>query len=97
MDEQIEVYRTERMETLTKLVESVLKGIVGAPDQLSVRMARAETKFVTCIVKTTEPKDMGRLIGRGGRTIDAVRTIATAYAGDWFGVHVALEEARGED
>jgi predicted RNA-binding protein YlqC (UPF0109 family) len=60
------------------LVTFILQNLVAEPDRLEVtadgddRNLRIE---VTCA-----PEDAGRIIGRGGRLINAVRTLARAAA-----------------
>jgi hypothetical protein len=61
---------------LAEAVEHLIKGIVDHPDEVSVRMA-ASRRGRTLQVRV-HPDDMGRVIGRSGRTANAVRTVVRA-------------------
>lgn len=60
------------------VVDAIARGLADKPDSVSVteRESRGQ-KFVEL---TMAPGDMGRVIGRQGRTAQAVRTLANLAA-----------------
>ena len=60
--------------TLTHLV----KGIVDHPDD--VRVASSTSPRGEVLEVRVHPEDLGRVIGRAGRTAKALRTLVTALA-----------------
>lgn len=63
---------------LRGLVEYLTRGIVDDPDAVSVRVTeRDRVVFVEVRVATA---DVGKVIGRRGRIIGAIRTLARAAA-----------------
>jgi len=62
------------MNQLTAAVEHLVKGIVDFPDDVTV-VSRDRT-----IEVRVHADDLGRVIGRGGRTAKSIRTVATALA-----------------
>ena len=54
------------------------KGLADKPD--SVRVSEREARGQLFIDLTMAPGDLGRVIGRQGRTAQAVRTLASAAA-----------------
>lgn len=61
---------------LADAVEHLIRGIVDHPDDVSVRMF-AGRRGRTLQVRV-HPEDMGRVIGRSGRTASALRTVVDA-------------------
>ena len=67
-------------------LEHLVKGIVGHPDDVSVRVrngqrgGRDRGSGPTFQVRV-HPDDIGRVIGRGGRTATAIRTVVSAISG----------------
>ncbi len=61
---------------LTEAVEHLIRGIVDHPDDVSVRLVR-QRRGRTLQVRV-HPDDMGRVIGRAGRTATALRTVVDA-------------------
>lgn len=60
------------------LVESIAKALVDDPTQVN---ATEETEEETLVIKLTVAKDdMGRIIGKEGRTAKAIRTILNAVS-----------------
>ncbi|HZX00466.1 MAG TPA: KH domain-containing protein [Trueperaceae bacterium] len=72
------------------LVNYCLVNLVQEPDRLSVRAERTDRSLVVKV--TCAPEDAGRIIGRGGRVINAVRTLARAAADGRQRVEVQLLE-----
>ena len=65
---------------LADALEHLVRGIVDSPDDVDVRLKsgrRAETLEVR-----VRPDDLGRVIGRQGRTAKALRTVVGALAED---------------
>lgn len=63
---------------LTEAVEHLIRNIVDFPDDVSVKSfqnARGELIRVR-----VNPEDIGRVIGRHGRTATAIRTVVQAIA-----------------
>jgi len=60
------------------LVETIAKALVDNPSQVA---ASEETEEDTLVIKLTVAKeDMGRIIGKEGRTAKAIRTILNAVS-----------------
>ena len=70
------------------VVEVVARALADRPEQ--VRVVEAEHRGQTLVELFMAPGDLGRVIGRQGRTAQAVRTLAAA-AGDAEGRKVTVE------
>jgi len=73
---------------MKQAVEKIVKSLVGQPDAVEVSEF-AEGKNVKIEVRVGEG-DMGRLIGREGRTVKAVRSLLY-YAGQKHGKRFQLD------
>jgi uncharacterized protein len=69
-------------------IETVAKALADSPQRVSV--AETEHHGTTLIEVSVAPPDVGKLIGRQGRTIQAMRTLA-GIAGEKLGKKVTLE------
>lgn len=69
-------------------IETVAKALADSPQRVSV--TETEHRGTTLIEVSVAPPDVGKLIGRQGRTIQAMRTLA-AIAGEKLGKKVSLE------
>lgn len=72
------------------LVTFILQNLVAEPDRLEVTASNVERSLrieITCA-----EGDAGRIIGRGGRVINAVRTLARAAADGRQRIEVQLVE-----
>ena len=58
------------------LVEFVAKKLVAHPDSVSVRLIEGDSGETVQL--TVHEADMGRIIGRNGRTVKAIRTLLYA-------------------
>jgi predicted RNA-binding protein YlqC (UPF0109 family) len=58
------------------LVEAIAKALVDNPDQVQVRAVDGEQ--VTVLELRVHPTDLGKVIGRQGRTAKSIRTILGA-------------------
>lgn len=69
-------------------LETVVKGMVQRPEavQISSTERRGETVFEVRV----DPADIGRLVGRRGNTINAIRTLLAAGAAR-KGIRCALD------
>ena len=66
-------------EMLPDSLEHLVRGIVDHPDDVSVR-SRSSQRGTTLEVRV-HPEDLGRVIGRAGRTAKALRTVMNSLAG----------------
>jgi predicted RNA-binding protein YlqC (UPF0109 family) len=66
------------MVDLKGLVEVVAKALADEPN--AVRVGQSERRGMTVIELQVAPGDLGRVIGRNGRTAAAVRTLLSAAA-----------------
>ena len=62
------------MSTIRDLVEYVVKSLADHPEAVQVTESEGET--VVMVEMTVAPDDVGRIIGREGRTINAIRSLA---------------------
>ena len=69
-------------------IETIAKALADAPQRVAV--AESEHQGTTLIEVSAASPDVGKLIGRQGRTIQAMRTIAS-IAGERLGKKVSLE------
>lgn len=69
-------------------LETVIRGMVQYPEVLEI--APHERKGETIYEVRVHPSDVGRLVGRRGNTINAIRTLLTAGAAR-KGVRCSLE------
>ena len=64
---------------LEEALEHLVKGIVEHPDEVQVRDRTLRRGRVLEV--RVHPDDLGKVIGRGGRTARALRTVVGAVAG----------------
>ena len=64
---------------MKSFVEFVVKGLVDNPDQVSVEEV-TEDDGSSIIELSVAPSDMGRIIGKSGRVINAVRSLLQVAA-----------------
>ena len=70
------------------VVDVVARALASRPDEVEVD--EFERRDQTIVELTMAPGDLGRVIGRQGRTASAVRTLAAA-AGELDGLRVAVD------
>ena len=63
---------------MTKLVEAIAKSLVDNPD--GVVVTETESRQGIVIRLKVDPSDMGKVIGKQGRTAKAFRTVVNAAA-----------------
>ena len=61
---------------MKELAEAIAKALVDNPDQVHVRAIEGEQ--VTVFELRVHPSDLGKVIGKQGRTAKAIRTILSA-------------------
>ena len=66
----------ERPRDARELCAYLVRGLVDAPDQVAVREEEREDAVV--LVVTVAPDDRGKVIGKGGRIVRALRTVVRA-------------------
>jgi uncharacterized protein len=65
-------------------LEHLVKGIVDHPEDVTVLVRgprRGSREAMRTFLVRVHPDDLGRVIGRGGRTATAIRTVVTAVSG----------------
>ncbi len=60
------------------LLEYLAEGLVDDPEQVSVNEVSEDERGTTVLELSVGPDDYGNVIGRGGRTASALRTIIKA-------------------
>ena len=76
------------MTVVRDVVETVARALADSPQRVAV--TETDHRGTTLIEVTVAPPDVGKLIGRQGRTIQAMRTLAS-MAGERLGKRVTLE------
>ena len=66
------------MSKLTEIVEQMTKAIVDHPEKVEVKEIEGEK--TTVIELKVAPEDLGKVIGKQGRTARAMRTILAAVS-----------------
>jgi uncharacterized protein len=64
------------MAGIRELVEEIAKALVDTPDEVSVREVEGEQ--VTVLELKVAPTDLGKVIGKQGRTARSIRTLLGA-------------------
>ncbi len=64
---------------LAEALEHLVRGVVDHPDDVSVRDKQLRRGSILEV--RVHPDDLGKVIGRGGRTATAFRTVVSALAG----------------
>lgn len=75
-----------------EVVEVMAKALTDQPD--AVKVTESQHKHLTLIELFVAPGDLGKVIGKQGRTAAALRTLATT-AGEKDGKQVTLEIREG--
>ncbi len=76
---------------LEEALEHLVKGIVDNPDDVAVDLVNGR-RGKTLEVRV-HPDDLGKVIGRGGRTAKALRTVMTGVGG--LGLRVDVVDTDG--
>ena len=64
---------------LSEALEHLVRGIVDHPDDVTVR--DKQLRRGSLLEVRVNPEDLGKVIGRSGRTATAIRTVMGALAG----------------
>jgi predicted RNA-binding protein YlqC (UPF0109 family) len=75
------------------LVEEIAKALVDSPDSVTVKEVQGER--VTVLELRVAPDDIGKIIGKQGRTARCIRTILGA-AGVTFGAVQSVDETASD-
>jgi predicted RNA-binding protein YlqC (UPF0109 family) len=78
----------ESESSMRGLVEYIAKSLVDDPSQVYVSEIEGENSVI--LELRVGPEDMGRIIGKGGRTVNAMRTLIRVLAAKQ-GKRVTLE------
>jgi predicted RNA-binding protein YlqC (UPF0109 family) len=62
----------------SELVSYIIKSIVSKPEDVSVMLVEGDR--TNRVEVRLAPEDVGKVIGRGGRNIDAIRSVVRAAA-----------------
>ena len=79
-------------------LEQVVKGLVDHPD--AVNITEVEQERTTVYELRLDPSDVGRVIGRSGRTVNAIRTLlqaGSAKAGKFTRLDIIVEKEDSAD
>lgn len=76
------------MAEMKDLVKDIAEALADKPDQISVSEIEGETSLI--LELRVAPEDMGRIIGKGGRTANAIRALLRVMAAKQ-GKRVTLE------
>ena len=66
------------MNNLVEITELIIKGLVNDSESVSVKEFESNEEGITQIEVMVSSEDMPKVIGRDGKTINAVRTIVQA-------------------
>lgn len=80
------------MEARAEALEHLVRGIVDNPDD--VRVKEKDLRRGPLLEVRVHPEDLGRVIGRSGRTARALRTVTTALADDDIRVDIVDVDRR---
>ena len=69
-------------ETMKNFIEGIVKGIVDKPNEIEIEVS-STTKAILIQIKSAK-EDIGKIIGRHGRTIDALKLITTVVKNTQF-------------
>ena len=63
---------------LVALTETIIKKLVADPESVSIKEFETDEENTIQIEVLISADDMGRVIGKGGKTINSIRTIVQA-------------------
>ena len=81
------------MSAIREVVEVLARALTDRPDE--VRVVESEHRGTTLVELYVAPGELGRVIGKQGRTAAALRTLASS-AGEKIGKTVTLEIRDGK-
>jgi len=74
---------------MKEFVEYIAKHLVDNPDQVEVN--QIESEKTTILELTVASNDVGKVIGKKGKTVNAIRTLLTAASAKVGGKRTVLE------
>jgi predicted RNA-binding protein YlqC (UPF0109 family) len=74
---------------IEELVSNIAKALVDNPDEVQVNVVEGEQ--TTVVELRVDPDDLGKVIGKQGRTARAIRTLLDTTAGTKDNKRVLLE------
>lgn len=77
---------------MKEFVAYIVKNLVDHPDKVKINEVHGKQLLILELL--AEQSDIGKIIGRGGRTINAIRTLLTSVASR-NGIRVTLEILEG--
>ena len=79
--------------SLVELTEFIVKSLVVNKDNVSVKEFESDEENTTLIQVLVDSEDMGRVIGKGGKLANAVRTLvqASSYIKDNKKVRINID------
>lgn len=82
-------------DVMKEFVENLIKNLVDHQDELDVSVS-VSTKSILIQVKSSK-QDLGKIIGKKGRTIDAIKVVTlasknTKFPGDAKGISIEILE-----
>ena len=63
---------------MKKILESIVKSLVDAPNEVQVTEVSGDKTIIFEL--RCNPKDVGKIIGKSGKTVGAIRTILNSIA-----------------
>ncbi|MET3557555.1 putative RNA-binding protein YlqC (UPF0109 family) [Streptococcus rupicaprae] len=78
------------MDMIEDLIIAIVKPLISQPDKLTLRIE--DTPEFLEYHLDLDPSDIGRVIGRKGRTISAIRTIVYSVPTDGKKVRLVIDE-----
>ena len=76
------------MDTIENLIIAIVKPLISQPDALTIKIEDTP-EFLEYHL---DPSDVGRVIGRKGRTISAIRTIVYSVPTEDKKVRIVIDE-----
>jgi predicted RNA-binding protein YlqC (UPF0109 family) len=81
---------SESLSNMAQLIDYIARALADNPSQVQVSEVEGESSQHVLLELQVAPDDMGRIIGRGGRTANAMRTLVRVLAAKQ-GKRVTLE------
>ena len=84
---------------MNNLIQHMVTKVVDNPDEVKIYESESEYGMLNIDI-TVHPNDMGKIIGKGGKIISAIRKIAKAKAvkiGRRVQVHLIDQESSNQD
>ncbi len=90
--------QTDPAERIHDIVEGIVTELVDDPDALQVALLASPRGKTAIITVKPAAKDIGKVIGRGGRTAQAIRSIIGAIAErHQMKIELEIDDQRGSD